>query len=173
MLFNYLLGIKEMNKNNIKVNCREAARGIIFYNNNILMVSCNKGDYKLPGGGIDAGESYEEALRREVREETGYIVDSISDMVGIVTERRIDVYDEESIFEMRSYYYVCKITEEKVLQNLDDYEKKIDLKPLWTNLDNAISNNEKILKKQKKDMNLWVNRETIVLKELKKYYNDI
>ena len=31
--------------------------------------------YEVPGGGIQAGESLEEAVRREVREETGYSVD--------------------------------------------------------------------------------------------------
>ena len=157
----------------MKVNCREAVRGIIFYNNNILMVNCNKGDYKFPGGGIDTGENHEEALSREVREETGYIVDSVLNKIGIVTERNIDTFDEESIFEMTSYYYLCNINDGQVLQELDDYEKELDFQPIWVNLDEAIFNNENLLKNQTGDINPWVNRETIVLKTLKGYYVDI
>lgn len=173
MLFNYVLGIEEINKENMRVNCREAVRGIIFYNNNILMVHCNKGDYKFPGGGIDTGENHEEALRREIREETGYIVDSVLNKIGIVTERNIDTFDEESIFEMTSYYYLCNINDGQVLQELDDYEKELDFQPIWVNLDEAIFNNENLLKNQTGDINPWVNRETIVLKTLKGYYVDI
>lgn len=173
MLFNYVFGIKEKEKENIRLIYREVVRGIIFYNNNILMVHCNKGDYKFPGGGIDTGENHEEALSREVREETGCIVDSVLNKIGIVTERNIDTFDEESIFEMTSYYYLCKVTDEQVFQELDDYEKELDFKPIWINLDKAIYNNESILKEQKGDINPWVYRETIVLKTLKDYYVDI
>lgn len=173
MLFNYVLGIEEINKENMRVNCREAVRGIIFYNNNILMVHCNKGDYKFPGGGIDTGENHEEALRREIREETGYIVDSVLNKIGIVIERKIDSFDKESIFEMTSYYYLCKVTDEQVFQELDDYERELDFEPKWINIDKAIYNNESILKGQKGDINPWVYRETIVAKALKDYYVDI
>lgn len=45
------------------------------------------GSYKLPGGGIDEGETLEAALRREVREETGYEVTDICEL-GIIEENR-------------------------------------------------------------------------------------
>lgn len=31
----------------------------------------------MPGGGVELGESFEEAARREVREETGLIIDDL------------------------------------------------------------------------------------------------
>ncbi|MDD2923303.1 MAG: NUDIX domain-containing protein, partial [Anaerolineales bacterium] len=55
-----------------KTICRTAVRAVIQRGRSLLMVySANVGDYKLPGGGVDAGESHEQALTRELREECG------------------------------------------------------------------------------------------------------
>ena len=54
---------------------RPSVRGIIIKDGKIAMMHSIKYNYyKLPGGGIEAGESYEETLIREVREESGLIV---------------------------------------------------------------------------------------------------
>lgn len=173
MLFNYVLGLQETNTENMNVNYREAVRGIILHNDNILMVHSNKGDYKFPGGGINIGENHEETLKREVREETGYIIENVINKIGVVTERNVDEYEKDSIFEMISYYYLCKVSDKQVFQQLDDYEKELDFRPIWIDLDKAIYLNEEILKNQIKDKNRWVYRETTVLKALKCNYDNI
>lgn len=66
------------------------------------MVLSNKGDYRFLGGGINKEESYEETLKREVRKETGYIIDNVINRICIVTERNVEEYEENSIFEMIS-----------------------------------------------------------------------
>lgn len=173
MFFNYMLGLQEINTENVKVNCRKAVRGVILDNANILLVQSNKGDYKFPGGGIHIGENHEETLRREVKEETGYIVDNVLHQIGVVTERNADVYEENSVFEMISYYYLCKVTDEQVFQQLDDYEKELGFRPVWTSFDKAIYFNEDVLKQQMEGKNRWVYRETMVLKALKDCYDHI
>lgn len=60
------------------MNIRNAAKAIILHQNKILLNRCyspGTGEYyALPGGGQRPGESMEQALIRECREETGYTV---------------------------------------------------------------------------------------------------
>ena len=171
MIFNYTFGLQKINTENIKVNRREAVRGIILYNDKILMVHSNKGDYKFPGGGVNIRESHEEALAREIREETGYIMDEVVNKIGMVIQRNVDKYETDYIFEMTSHYYLCKVTDRQVSQQLDDYEKELDFCPMWINIDKAISSNEEILRNGE-DINSWVYRETKVLKALRDWYGE-
>jgi 8-oxo-dGTP pyrophosphatase MutT (NUDIX family) len=66
---------------------RESVRGIIRRENEFLMVySSKEGDYKFPGGGVDKGETYKDALIREIREECGGIVKNIHNEFGKTIE---------------------------------------------------------------------------------------
>ena len=53
---------------------RVAVRGIIFLDGRLLMIQSDFGEVKLPGGGMEEGETDEQTLIREVKEETGYDV---------------------------------------------------------------------------------------------------
>lgn len=166
MIFDYTLGLKEEEiDKNLKVTNRNAVRAVIKKDNKILMIKTNKGDYKFPGGGVEKNESFEEGIVREVREESGCIVDKIVSKIGKITERNIDRYRENTLFQMSSYYYLCEISEEKVEQNLDEYEIDLDFKDVWIDLDEAINLNEKLLNDENR--NPWVEREYLALKTIK------
>ena len=65
---------------------RPSVRGIIRKQGTVAMVHSLKYDYyKFPGGGIEPGESREETLIRETREEAGLTVlpDSIRELKRI------------------------------------------------------------------------------------------
>ena len=73
---------------------RSAAKAIILHNNNVLINKCmqigtNSVYYDLPGGGQHQFESLEEAVVREVLEETGYKVEIIR-FAGIAEEIHTD-----------------------------------------------------------------------------------
>ncbi|WP_163195103.1 NUDIX hydrolase [Clostridium thermarum] len=134
MLFNYELGLKGFNEECVKINHREAVRAIIIRDNMLLIVHSNKGDYKFPGGGVNKGENIEEALKREVREETGYIINNVKGKIGTIISRNIDEYEENAVFEMVSNYYLCEVAKEQTYQQLDDYEEKLEFCPKWMTL---------------------------------------
>ena len=166
MIFNYTLGIQNVEKNTNIIN-RVAIKAVIINKDNVFMVHTNKSDYKFPGGGTNSDETHEETLEREIREETGYSIKSVTKKIGVVTERKIDKFEKDSVFEMISHYYLCEISSKQIEQQLDDYEEELDLRPTWINIDRAIEENEQLLIDETKDKKNWVYRETLVLRSLR------
>lgn len=101
---------------------RPSVRGIILEGDTVAMVHSLKYDYyKFPGGGIEAGESYLEALCREVREEAGLVVkkETVQEY-GLVP--RLEKGRKGEIFVQDNFYYFCETDGVPVSQDLDDYE---------------------------------------------------
>lgn len=142
---------------------REAVRGIIRDEKKILLIYSEKnGDYKLPGGGVEEGETYKEALIREVLEEAGYRVEVLEEALKVM-EYDEGQFDDCDIFKMLSIYFNCKIVK-KMEQNLDSYELEMGFIPVWIGIDEAIVANKEIMKKL--DFPRWTRRETEVLEYL-------
>lgn len=168
MVFNEVIGIQNKPAKAGIIH-RVAVRAIVWKDKKLLMVLNNKGDYKFPGGGVEENEDYTEAVIREVLEETGYMIDRVDEKIGMVVERRVDIYKENTIFEMTSNYYLCTIHAEQTDQKLDDYEKELEFQPIWIDIDEAILRNEYLVSKNA-DMNQWIIRELFVLKKMKDHY---
>lgn len=101
---------------------RPSVRGIIVRDGKVAMVHSRKYNYyKFPGGGLEAGETHEQALIREVAEETGLIVipHSIREY-GLVHRRQ--KHHIADIFIQDNFYYLCDAEQEVMHQHLDDYE---------------------------------------------------
>ncbi|MFW5893407.1 MAG: NUDIX hydrolase, partial [Bacillota bacterium] len=110
---------------------RTAARAILYNDKgSLLMLLSNKGDYKFPGGGLEESETCEVALKREVKEETGYTIE-VGKHVGSAMERRRDFYDPGLVFEMVSHYYACTPKGKAETPELSGYETTLNLKAVW------------------------------------------
>ncbi|WP_052131396.1 NUDIX hydrolase [Planococcus sp. CAU13] len=144
---------------------RTAVRAIIIEKTKILMVRSNFGYYKLPGGGVEFGESHAEALAREVAEETGYLYCSVGEEVGIISEQRPDYSMKESYFHMNSYHYICTLeNKDKDEQSLIGYELEEGYTPVWISLEEAVDTNNEVYRTDKS--HLFILRENFVLEWL-------
>jgi len=169
MIFNKVFEINKVSDSIGNINFREAVRGIIIKDSKILMVHSKNKDYKFPGGGMKKGEGQRDTLKREVEEETGYVCSEIKEQIGIVTEQSKDRYANNRIFKMISYYYIAEVENIRKHQRLDSYEAKLEFKPEWVSLEEAINNNEKIIAANTQPIANWIFRETYVLKKIKDY----
>ncbi len=146
---------------------REAVRGIIRDGQRLLMVySTQNGDYKFPGGGVEAGESQREALIREIREECGALVTEIGPEFGKIIEYDVPIEPEYDVFKMTSFYFCCRVEDRLREQRLDDYEREMGFRPVWVEIGAAIRVNKIILETKDYASFPWVPRDTFVLEQI-------
>jgi ADP-ribose pyrophosphatase YjhB (NUDIX family) len=115
---------------------KRAARTVIIDNNEgklkVAIVSVRNGEYfKIPGGGIETGETQEQAAIREAKEETGCDVNLIKE-IG-----RSSFVDENSV----THYSVCFLAEKKNDGEplFSDWEKSNSFNVNWISLEEAKS----------------------------------
>ena len=100
----------------------------------ICVVKSMKHNYiQLPGGAIEAGETIEEAARRETREEVGYEIEEMKPL-GYTIEERHDLTGEDGWI---AFVYTAKAAK-NVGTMLADDEKAEGFTPVWMAIDDAI-----------------------------------
>jgi len=124
----------EMPKDESKMKIREASRAVLFDEKGLIpLLFVSKDEYhKLPGGGIEEGEDKKEALRREVLEEAGSIID-ITGEVGKIIE-----YRSKWNLKQTSYCYLGRIISKKE-PNFTEKELSHGFQVVWLSLKDAIS----------------------------------
>ena len=146
-----------------KYKVREAARAVVLDSNGLmaLLHATKDNYYKLPGGGIEIGETKEAALGRECKEEIGCTVKIINEL-GFITEYR-------KKYEMRqvSYCYLAQVIGEKGVANLEKDEIEEGFETVWLPIKEAT---KKILgsQKAKYEASHMVLRDSSFLKVAKK-----
>lgn len=139
----------------------------------VALVYSKKCDYyNFPGGGVHNDEKDENALCREVSEETALVVDENKIVeYGKILRLEKSNLAENTIFEQESRYYFCGIKRnsdgsfQKTKQNLDGYELDEGYELRIVTFQQAIDGNRKSI--QKTDFyTTMVARETNVLEIL-------
>jgi len=97
---------------------RIAVGAVLFDSDNNIALSyiANWGIYTLPGGGVDDGEDFLTAVKREMREEAGCDCEIIGE-IGTTYQN-----SAEEEFVMEKHHYLAKVVGEKGELNLEDYE---------------------------------------------------
>lgn len=146
---------------------REAVRAIALKGESILLLYTKRyNDYSLPGGGLDAGESLEDGLVRELEEETGAQGIQILKNLGHLEEYRPYHKPEYDIVHMISHLFLCDVDVELGETQMEDYEHKNGMEPVWINIHEAIAHNQAVMDQQEKSMGLSIERETFVLRKI-------
>ena len=142
---------------------RYGVRAIIRQNGKFAMQRGSLGEYKIPGGGVEKGESFEQALIREVREETGLQVkpETIKE-IGEVLEIRADQKNKGCKYIAHSLYYECDVSDEIVATELTENELSRGYQFVWEKLEQIISENGKRMNED------WLIRDTEFLKCINK-----
>ncbi len=161
-------GLSTLELENTSVFSRYAVRSVAIKDNTILTIySSTNGDYSLPGGGVELGESYQDALKREVKEETGYEVIRIKELYVELKEIHRSKFREDNAeyFENNSYYYLVDVSEERGEQMLTESEIREGLEVRWEKIDFIIKNNHELMNTNQYPR--WVIRETKVFEYIK------
>lgn len=124
---------------------RVSARCIVIEDGKIYLSHSRKFNfYKLPGGGVDRGETKKDSAMREAREEAGVFVDR-SDMklwgVYIDKWKSVRSGEEKLVWVNKSYYYICKRIGELLPIEPTESEKYDEAESVLVNIDEAIEAN--------------------------------
>lgn len=121
-----------------KLTIRPSAYAVIIESDKVLL--CPQWDgWDFPGGGIEKGETIEQALLREVREETGLSVQQ-GELLLATEDFYIANLMPDTYFHSLLYYYACTDpTGEISTDGFAEYEKQYMKAAQWVPLQEALT----------------------------------
>ncbi len=88
----------------------EKARAVVVNDGKVLILFNPKTNaYTVPGGGVDEGETVEQAVKREALEESGYEVEPVKKIWSNFYEVPMELEGEKFISHRVEYYYLCTL----------------------------------------------------------------
>lgn len=109
---------------------RIGCRGIVLREDQILLnYEARNGQYMIPGGGLEAGESEAECCAREVAEETGVVVEP--------GECALEINEYYENGKYVSFFFLCKPAG-TCERRLTEWEQARGVEPRWVPVDFAL-----------------------------------
>lgn len=132
-----------------------SVRAVIVRDGKIAAQKGRMGEYKILGGGMDEGETYTDALLREVQEESGLLVlpESIRP-IGEIEEKRRDRFEPDKIFHCHSMFFFCDVKEEMTKPHMTASEIEKGYHLVWASPEEIIAGNAEFLNQP------WIFRDT-------------
>ncbi|MDR0928984.1 MAG: NUDIX domain-containing protein [Oscillospiraceae bacterium] len=124
----------------------ESARAVALREGRLLQVREISGA-GFPGGGVQQGETPEEAVRREVLEETGYAVTRVGACIGVKMSYLPGTLNFDGVFwVVRHRFFLCEV-EETPGQSpaLEGYEKDYQMRAAWLTPKEAMETNARVI----------------------------
>lgn len=154
----------------LSTDIRESVRGVFIKDNKVLVVHSDEHLYGTPGGGVEETENYEEALVRELREETGAKNAKVMEYLGKVNEFRQSGLYRDVTFNPIQHYYLVDINEFGK-QELIEYEQEMNMQCSFVDINEIIESNTKKLKNTTKLYRVFYYFQTELFKLIKELYN--
>lgn len=113
---------------NMEYKTRVGVYGIIFNQkrDQIMLIRTIRGGYFLPGGGMEATENHVECLKREMLEETGFLV-VVGKYLGQAKKYHLVMGKNPTL--NHAHFYIATLCE-KVQEPIE-----MDGEPIWVNID--------------------------------------
>ena len=127
-----------------------AAGGLVFNDENELLMIFRRGKWDLPKGKLDEGEDIEECAVREVKEETGLENVSIENFTGLTFHEYFDTHLNEDVRKETHWYKMkAKGMQALIPQTEEDIEiiEWVDTKHIPLKLENSYANIVEIIQK--------------------------
>lgn len=112
-------------KQDISYATRQCSYGIVLGENNTVGIIEVEEGYFLIGGGIEKGETKEEALKREVIEEAGYTIKEINPFLEVIASYKDE---ERGYLEVTAYCFEIRL-EEKIIEPIEKDHNLIWIDP--------------------------------------------
>jgi 8-oxo-dGTP diphosphatase len=112
---------------------RPSAYGIVIKDDHLLVVRQKTG-YDLPGGGVEIGETSEQAVLREIKEESG--IEAANPRIAATHTNYFKLPRQGTVVQSLMLYYVCDYQGGDFSEtSFDEWEVMHVIEPEWYPLD--------------------------------------